>query len=283
VKLALEAKHDFRVHGRRLLKAALEVALPLTERCTGFHTARGDNLRNRLKMLAGTYETEEIELMRQFLKPRQVILDVGANVGYLTRFFGRATGPDGKVYAFEPNPLIFSLLSRNVANLKQVSVFNFGLSSSAGAFPLFLAGNNHSVASFAKGYPAIHLAFHENVEPGSIQAKVVIGDEFLSREGIGRVDLIKIDVEGWEVNALSGLEKTIAASKDLTIFCEYNPAAQQCAGYSQDELLDWLFDGQFTVAYPESGRLHALSRDSIDQFKEKLGGRGYTTLLARKT
>jgi FkbM family methyltransferase len=268
---------------KRALKAALEVALPLAERFTGFHTAPGDYLRNRLKILAGTYEAEELALMRQFLKPGQVILDVGANVGYLTRFLGRATGPDGKVYAFEPNPLIFSLLSRNVAKLKQVSVFNFGLSSNAGAFPLFLAGNNHSVASFAKEYPAIHLVFQENVELSSIQAKVVIGDEFLDQEGIEQVDLIKIDVEGWEINALSGLEKTIAASKNLTIFCEYNPAAQKCAGHSGNELLSWLFDRQFTLAYPENGKLQTLPRDSIDQFQEKLGSGGYTTLFARKT
>ena len=102
---------------RDFLKATLKVALPVAERFTGFRTARGEYLRFRLEMLAGTYEAEEINLMQKFLTPGQVIVDVGANAGYLTRFFARSTGPGGKVLAFEPNPLIFPLLRQNMAQL----------------------------------------------------------------------------------------------------------------------------------------------------------------------
>lgn len=265
---------------KRALKATLEFTLPLAERMTGFRTARGDYLRNRLRMLTGTYEVEEINLMRQFLRPGQVIVDVGAHVGYLTRFFGRATGPRGKVYAFEPNPRIFPLLTGNVAHLKQVSAFNLGLSSNSGDMTLFLAGNSHSVASFTKTYPATHLAFHGNSEVDPVHTRVVAGDEFLSGAGIEHVDLIKIDVEGWELNVLSGLEKTIAASTDVTIFCEFNPAAQECAGRDRNELLDWLLDRQFALSYPHDGKLRTLERASLGHFAETLGSKGYTTIFA---
>ena len=69
--------------------------------------------------------------------------------------------------------------------------------------------------------------------------KVVIGDEFLERKGIDHVDVIKIDVEGWELNVLSGLAQTISASRDLTLFCEFNPQAQECAGRGRTELIDY--------------------------------------------
>ena len=120
--------------------------------------------------------------MRPFLRPGQTIIDVGANVGYTTRFFAKTVGPTGKVYAFEPNPFIYPLLTGNVASLEQVSTYNVALSSSNGEFPLFLAGNNQGVASFSEKYPAFHLAYREGETMRSVPARAVIGDEFLKQK-----------------------------------------------------------------------------------------------------
>src|SRR5437899_6303854 len=163
----------------RLGKPVLEAILPWAERLTGFRTARGDYLPNRLRMLTSRYETEELNLVRGFLAPGQIIIDVGANIGYNARFFAQAVGRAGKVYAFEPNPLIYPLLEENLADFNQVHVYNLGLSSEAGELSLFLAGNNHSVACFSEKYPAMHLVYRENETMHTVQAKVVVGDEFL--------------------------------------------------------------------------------------------------------
>ncbi len=64
---------------RRLGKPILEVALPRAERLTGFRTAAGDYLPNRLRMFIGSYEAEELGLMRRFLWTGQTIIDAGAN------------------------------------------------------------------------------------------------------------------------------------------------------------------------------------------------------------
>lgn len=273
---------------RQFLKASLEVLLPIAERVTGFRTARGDYLPNRLRILFGTYESEELRLMRKFLRPEQTIVDVGANVGYLTRFFARATGPHGKVCAFEPNPLVFSLLKRNVASFPQVEVYNFGLSTHEGELPLFLAGSDHSVASFSRSYPQGHVFYQESSQLNSVTVKVMAGDEFMrtigpSRPGvIGKIDILKMDVEGWELNVLAGLENTIKDSRALTIFCEYNPAAQECAGHKPRELLDWFLERQFALSYPDKGELRALSASTIDQLARALGPQGYTTFFAQR-
>src|SRR5437879_5821457 len=131
--------------GRRLGKPILEVALPRVERLTGFRTAAGDYLPNRLRMFVRSYEAEELRLMRQLLRPGQTIIDAGANIGYTARFFAEAVGETGRVYAFEPNPVIFPLLEKNVAGIGQIKTFNLGLSSQTDEIDLFLAGNNHSV------------------------------------------------------------------------------------------------------------------------------------------
>ena len=81
---------------------------------------------NRLRMFIGSYEAEELGLMRRFLWTGQTIIDAGANIGYTARFFAGAVGETGKVYAFEPNPVIFPLLEQNVAGSEQVKTFNLG-------------------------------------------------------------------------------------------------------------------------------------------------------------
>jgi FkbM family methyltransferase len=265
---------------RRFGKPVLEATLPWVERLTGFQTARGDYLPNRLRILAGRYEAEELDLMRPLLRPGQTIIDVGANVGYTARFFAQAVGRTGAVHAFEPNPVIYPLLKQNVASLEQVSVYNLGLSSSNDELPLFLAGNNHGVACFSEKYPATHLAYREDEPMRTVNAKVVIGDEFLERKGIDHVDVIKIDVEGWELNILSGLAQTISASRNLTLFCEFNPQAQECAGRGRTELIDWLVNRQFSLAYPWDGELRSLSSESLESFIADPGPKGFTTLFA---
>src|SRR5918996_4770073 len=106
---------------RRVAKPVVEATLPWAERLTGFRTARGDYLPDRLRILTGRYEAEELGLMRRLVQPGQTIIDVGANVGYTARFFAKIVGPRGKVYAFEPNRLIYPLLKRNVARFTQVT------------------------------------------------------------------------------------------------------------------------------------------------------------------
>jgi FkbM family methyltransferase len=265
-----------------IISTTIELALPWAERLTGFETVPGDYLPNRIKILAGRYEAEEIALMRRFIRPGQLVFDVGANVGYLTRFFGRAVGPRGKVYAFEPNPLIFPLLKKNIARLKHVAVFNFGLSTHQAERPLFLAGRDHSVASFVREYPASHVFSKETHQLRSVSAKLVRGDDFMNQLNIDKIDILKIDVEGWELNVLSGLERTIAASNELTSFFEFNPAAQACAGRRPTELFDWFFDRQFALAYPHRGELQTLSRAAQDSWIDTHDPKGFTTIFATR-
>ena len=115
-----------------------------------------------------------------------------------------------------------------------------------------------------------------------VHTQVVAGDEFLKTNGIEHVDVIKIDVEGWELNVLAGLEKTIARSKDIAIFCEFNPVAQECAGRSRNELFEWFLDRQFILGYPDGEQLRRLSQDSIEQFAKNLRPGGYATIFASR-
>ncbi len=233
-------------------------------------------------MLCGLYEAEERLLMGSSLRAGQTVLDVGANVGYLTRFFARITGPSGRVYAFEPNPITFSLLQANIASLTQVKVFNFGLSSENSESTLFLAGNNHAVGSFCAEYPATHVLCPQPGTFHSVRSQLINGDQFLAAQGVDKIDVLKIDVEGWELNVLQGLEKTIARSPNIVIFCEFNRAAQTCAGHPVEELPVWFLERGFTVAAPQERSLQKLFRNTIGHWIEQLPAHGYATLFASR-
>src|SRR5439155_1271646 len=98
--------------------------------------------------------------------------------------------------------------------------------------------------------------------------------------GVQEVDVIKIDVEGWELSVLAGLERTIKRSKRVAIFCEYSPGAQQCAGHSGADLFNWFVTNGFAVSSPGDHGLERISAGSLAQLNEKLGAKGYTTLFA---
>jgi FkbM family methyltransferase len=267
---------------RHFAKPALETLLPWAEQLTGFRTPDGDYLPYRLAMLLRRYELTELRLMQGFLARGQTILDVGANVGYATRFFAKQVGRSGRVHAFEPNPLIFPLLQKNVARFQNVEVYNLGLSTAAGEIPLFLAGDNHFVGGFSPDYAVRQLAYGTKKSPDSVSTRVAQGDVFLRAHGIERVDVVKIDVEGWELRVLYGLESIVSRSRTLVIFCELNPVAQECAGRPPGELVDWFFDRHFTITYANDGKLQSLSADSVDEIIALARASNHITLFAWK-
>ncbi len=64
--------------------------------------------------VVGRHEQCITELVQQIIKPGDIVLDIGANIGYYTLIFARCVGPTGHVYAFEPDPGSFALLQKNV-------------------------------------------------------------------------------------------------------------------------------------------------------------------------
>lgn len=76
----------------------------------------------KLPWVLCTFEREVIQVYRQFLSPGMVVADVGAHAGYHTIRFAHLVGPNGKVYAFEPAPQNFKVLTRNVRRKRLTNV-----------------------------------------------------------------------------------------------------------------------------------------------------------------
>ena len=148
----------------------------------------------------GRYEEKAVAVMKGLLRPGDTVVDVGANVGYLTLVAARQVGPTGSVTAFEPLPSARSWLARNVAlnGFGNVTIREEAVC------------DRHGTASFTVG-PAHHTStsslMYESGDGSKVEVRCTRLDDVL--EGAAAVRLLKIDVEGAEGLVLDGARETL--------------------------------------------------------------------------
>lgn len=169
-------------------------------------------------LLFGTYEPELREIFRSALPEGGVAVDVGANVGWHSLLMARLAGPDGRVFAIEPNPSVRERLNANLAanRVGNVSVLPFALSESEG--PARFHGPPDSLGASGSGH-LVSVNLPESTEVLEVETRRL--DAVLAAAGVERLDLMKIDVEGFEWPVLRGAEESIARFRPQVVF-EFN-------------------------------------------------------------
>ena len=162
----------------------------------------------------GSYEPELRDIMRAVLPPDGVAVDVGANVGWHTLLMARLVGPRGRVLAIEPNPSIRERLLCNIRlnQLAQIEVVACAIAESKRVLDFF-APDADDPAS-ASG----HVVSDEKDKSGSIRVEASTLDAIVPQKQLDRIDLLKIDAEGFEWPVLQGSEKTIARFRPYIMF-----------------------------------------------------------------
>jgi len=156
----------------------------------------------------GKWEPRTTEFIKNNLKPGQTFVDVGASVGYYTLIAAKAVGDGGKVYAFEPLQDTLGVLLRNsVKNgFKNIIAFPFALSSS----------NKVKGNLYGGDIPGQYSLIGEG---DCKEVNITSFDEMNKKEGI-TPDMIKIDVEGAQVDVLKGMSMILALDRDMTVIVE---------------------------------------------------------------
>ena len=131
----------------------------------------------------------------QFISDVRVVVDIGASVGSAALFFSLVY-PDATVYCFEPHADSFDLLTRNVSGIEQIRAFNFGLYDTNKTAKLHIGLTTFTTNS-------IHRAVDKNEPTENVSLRDA---KAAMREiGLDRIDVIKVDTEGCEVQILKSL------------------------------------------------------------------------------
>lgn len=219
-------------------------------------------------------------IIRRILTPGMTAVDIGANVGALTIACARAVGPAGKVYAFEPEPAFARLLNEtfDLNGISWVQLKQSAVSRTNGraVFHISPIGGHSSLYD---------LPLEESSQQVDIDVETCRLDDGIP-QGIS-VDLIKMDVEGAELDVLDGMPETIRRNPELTIVAEFGASHLAKQGIASDVWMDRFTSLGFSLfAIDETtGRCEPASADdleskiSVNVVMTRFGTRAYKLLV----
>jgi FkbM family methyltransferase len=176
----------------------------------------------------GEVESLTTNLFACVIRSGMVVVDIGAFVGWYSLLAARQVGERGKVYAFEPDPRNYALLIENL----RVNQFD----SRVTCLPQAVSNQTGVQRFFHGGDLNRNSLIPSTDEETSTMVPTVVLDEILDRSL--QVDVIKLDVDGAEVNALRGMRETLTrAAPTVKLFVECNPNSLRNAGESAQSLV----------------------------------------------
>ena len=210
----------------------------------------------------GSYEAENSNwILDNFLGGQgRLFVDVGANFGWYSMIFSLCAGSTGQVVAIEPEPGNLRLLTKNKAvnHADNVKIIASGVGEKAGNAELFLN---------AKSNPGMHSLRQNITSTDKVSIKISTLDDLL-RDVPGDIDLLKMDIEGFEVDALLGATETLARTRRVLV--EFSPGFIRACGRDPLQLLA-LFERQHFRPYlMKSGQLQATDMAYLSALDEHL-------------
>lgn len=180
------------------------------------------------------HEFGTVKLLRRVLGEGGVFVDVGANIGYFTKLASSVVGKTGGVFAFEPMPAALNLLRLNSALLSNVTIFPLALSNKKGTATFYVRkkGDTSSLSHDLSAKP--------------VQVTVSTLDDLLAEQP--RIDLIKIDVEGSELEVLHGGRTTLSRCRPIVYF-ELLPCFTTQRGIGIETFEEFFEDFQYILRW----------------------------------
>jgi FkbM family methyltransferase len=191
--------------------------------------------------------------MDPFLRSGAVVVDAGANIGYNTVYVARRVGPTGRVIAVEPADDNLRVLRDNVAGngLTNVTIAPVAAGRTRETRSFYLRGDISAVNSF----------FEDSVY-ADVTGVVTVPVEPLDALVEGTADLVKIDVEGAELDVLAGMTRLLR-SPSMALVVEWHPLLQEKAGYEPDALPRMLIESGFALVSASHTRTVPITRADL--------------------
>ena len=193
-------------------------------------------------MLYGTFEVASVRLVQRIIRPGDVVLDIGGNIGYYAIRFSQLVGPTGQVFAFEPVPTTVQRLRDNVRANGCTNVVICPVAVTNESMPVTIYETDHH------GIAGLQPLTADTI---SHAADGVLLDDFLQCDR--PVRLMKIDVEGAERLVLQGAQKRIARDRPY-ILLEKFTSALRAFGYDFADVAEQITrHGQYRITAANHG------------------------------
>lgn len=216
----------------------------------------------------GIWEPSETKAVVDHVKAGNVVVDVGANIGYFTAILSKLVGDTGKVFAFEPHPHNFGILERTLKEnaCKNVNASNVAIADKEGFSKLFVSPNNSGD----------HRSYDSEDGRSSIFTIVTTLDAVLRGTS---VDFIKMDIQGGEGLALLGMNKILKKNPRIKLLIEFWPIGLVRCGIEPKKFLEDFKSYGFKFDSVADGR--HIEGVKIDFLLERLTPKneGFTNLL----
>lgn len=219
----------------------------------------------------GSYSGSQLKVLASRLSPGGVFIDLGANQGEFSVFAALLVGERGRVFAFEPSPVMRQRLARNIAlnGFTQVCIEPFAVADEPGHLVLFSPTGAFEDGTVHAGLPSLYDRGFD-VAAQTSDVPVTTLDDWLQQQDIARVDVIKMDIEGAELPALKGGLRLIQRFRP-TLFIELNEVTSRAAGYTMQYLVAWLYEQNYEIQRIEDdGCLAPLGIDRLQPFQDIL-------------
>lgn len=209
----------------------------------------------------GVYEKALYTFLKDFLSvtSEAVCVDIGANIGNHALTMAKYSSA---VYAFEPVPFIFDILSSNkiLNSLDNLHLNRMALGKDKGEVEMLIVNGINSGCS--------RISAKDESQEGCEKANAImaIGDDFFEEKALKRIDLIKIDVEGHETDVLLGLENTIKRYEPMVVL-EWNDELTK-NGFKEHQLFESTF---------KNYTLYELT-DSYTNFRRHMDGKPFRAI-----
>jgi FkbM family methyltransferase len=205
-----------------------------------------------LAIFLGIFERTTSRVLRELVQPSSLVLDIGANIGAHTLHLANLVGPGGRVFAFEPTDFAFHKLKRNLE-------LNPVLSPRVETFHCFLSDRDDAAVPGAiysswplTGEAELH-AKHLGREMETLSAQGRMLDSVLAEHADRRVQLVKLDVDGFECSVLKGATRMLREDKPIFVM-ELSPYVLEERGASLAELLSFLIPHGYSFFNERTGK-----------------------------
>lgn len=210
---------------QRLGGFILDILLPAPKGPTICHIKYGFNIIvdpvtdkgvERKIYFRSIYEEGTIALMKKILKNGDTFIDVGCNIGLMSLAASQFVGKNGAVYAFEPHPDTFSILQDNIELNNSKNIFSYNIALGAKEEKALIYSNmqvNRGSASLIKTF--------QNQCEGK-EVVIMSLDDFIIEKGIKNIRMLKVDVEGWELEVFKGASQLLSGENAPIVCFEYS-------------------------------------------------------------